>query len=290
LRKRLRKNLSNTLSSEVTGNVYNSFDVVGDIAIIKMSSVSRVNAETAAKAIMSRHRNIKTVLLQTSPVSGTLRLRSLTYVAGENKTRTIHREFGCSFSVDVAECYFSPRLSHERMRIAKLVAPNETIVNMFAGVGCFSTVIAKHANPKKVFSIDVNPAAFQFMQENIRLNRAYGKITPLLGDSKELINSRLKRAADRVLMPLPEKALEYLPCALAALKASGGWIHYYGLEHATKPESPTEKAELKVSDALNASGVDFDVPFVRVVRSTGPNWFQLVADARVMLTTTQLST
>jgi len=281
LRKRQRKKLSNTLSLEGTSKVYNSFDVVGDIAIIRMPPASRVSAETVAKAILKRHLNVKTVLLQTSPVSGDLRLRRLTHVAGENKTITVHKEFGCSFVVDVAECYFSPRLSHERMRIAKLVASNETVVNMFAGVGCFSIIIAKHANPKKVFSIDVNLAAVQFMQENIRLNRVYGKITPLLGDSKEIVNSRLQKLADRVLMPLPEKALEYLPYALAALKSAGGWIHYYGLEHAKKTENPKEKTKLKVTRALDASSVDFEVPFVRVVRSTGPNWFQLVADIQV---------
>jgi tRNA (guanine37-N1)-methyltransferase len=281
LRKRQRKTLSNALSPESTSEVYNSFDVVGDIAIIKMPSPSQETAEVVAKAILNRHRNINTVLLQASPVSGDLRLRRLNYVAGENKTCTVHKEFGCSFSVDVAECYFSPRLSHERMRIAKLVAPDETVVNMFAGVGCFSIIIAKHANPKKVFSIDVNPTAVQFMQENIRLNRAYDKITPLLGDSKDTVNSRLQGVADRVLMPLPEKALEYLPSALAALKASGGWIHYYSLEHATKTENPNEKVMLKVAEALDALGADFEVPFVRVVRSTGPNWYQLAADIRL---------
>jgi len=211
LRKRLRKNLSGVLSSEDLDKVYNSFDVVGDIAIIRLPDASQSNAQTAAKAIMSRHRNVKTVLLQASPVSGDLRLRRLTHVAGENKTSTVHREFGCLFSVDVAKCYFSPRLSHERMCIARKVESEDTVVNMFAGVGCFSITIAKHANPEKVFSIDVNPAAIQFMQDNIRLNRVYGKVIPLLGDSKELINNRLQQVADRVLMPLPEKAREYLP-------------------------------------------------------------------------------
>jgi tRNA (guanine37-N1)-methyltransferase len=120
------------------------------------------------------------------------------------------------------------------------------------------------------------------MKENIRLNRVYGKVTPLLGDSKEIINNRLQHVADRVLMPLPEKALEYLPCAVFALKASSGWIHYYGFEHATKTESPTGMAKLKVAEALGALGVNFEVPFVRIVRSTGPNWFQLVADMHIM--------
>jgi tRNA (guanine37-N1)-methyltransferase len=282
LRKRLRKTLSGVLSSEDLGKVYNSFDVVGDLAIIRLPDASQSNAQTAAKAIMSRHSNVKTVLLQASPVAGDLRLRRLTHVAGENKTCAVHRERGCLFSVDVAKCYFSPRLSHERMRIARLVEPNETVVNMFAGVGCFSIAIAKHASNAKVFSIDVNPAAVQFMEENIRLNRVYNKVFPLLGDSKEIIRKRLQRVADRVLMPLPEKALEYLPCAVSALKERGGWIHYYGLEHAAKTESPIEKVRLKVAETLDALGVGFETPFVRVVRSTGPNWYQLAVDMHVM--------
>jgi tRNA (guanine37-N1)-methyltransferase len=280
LKKRLRETLSSVLSPKDLRKVYSSFDVVGDIAIFRLPSASSANAQTIAKAIMSVHQNVKTVLLQTSPVAGHLRLRRLTYVAGENKTNTIHREFGCLFAVDVAKCYFSPRLSHERIRIARLVENGETVVNMFAGVGCFSIITAKHSGAAKVFSIDVNPAAIQFMNENIRLNRVYDKVTPLLGDSKEIVNSRLQHVADRVLMPLPEKALEYLPSAVSALK-SAGWIHYYGFEHAAKTESPCQKAKLKVAEALDALGINFEVPFVRVVRSTGPNWFQLVADVHI---------
>jgi tRNA (guanine37-N1)-methyltransferase len=282
LRKRLRKTLSDVLSSEDLSKVYNSFDIVGDIAIFRLPRNSSVNAQTAAEAIMSAHKNVKTVLLQASPVAGDLRLRRLTYVAGENKTSTIHKEFGCLFAVDVAKCYFSPRLSHERMRIARMVEPSETVVNMFAGVGCFSIIIAKHSSVAKVFSIDVNPAAIQFTQENVRLNMVYDKVIPLQGDSKEIINNRLQHVADRVLMPLPEKALGYLPYAVSALKKPGGWIHYYGFEHAAKIESPTEKAKLKVAEALGALGVDFEAPSVRVVRSTGPNWYQIAADVHIL--------
>jgi tRNA (guanine37-N1)-methyltransferase len=282
LRKQLRKNLSRILSSGNSGKAYISYDIVGNIAIIRLSHASPENAQNAAKAIMNIHKNVKTVLVQASPVAGDFRLRRLTHVAGENKTSTVHKEYGCLFSVDVEKCYFSPRLSHERMRIAGIVKPNETVVNMFAGVGCFSIIIAKHANAAKVFSIDANPAAIQFMQQNIRLNRVYDKVMPLLGDSKVIINSRLQQVADRVLMLLPEKALEYLPCAVSALKASGGWIHYYDFEHAAKTESPAEKVKLKVAETLDALDVDFEVPFVRVVRSTGPNWYQLVADVHIL--------
>jgi tRNA (guanine37-N1)-methyltransferase len=282
LKKRLRQTLSAILSPEDLRKVYSSYDIAGDIAVFRLPCASSVNTEIIAKEIMNVHRNVKTVLFQSSPVAGDLRLRRLTYVSGENKTATIHREFGCLFAVDLSTCYFSPRLSHERMRIARLVEPGETLVNMFAGVGCFSIIAAKHSDAAKVFSIDVNLEAVRFMKENIGLNRVYNKVTPLMGDSKEIVSNRLQHRADRVLMPLPEKALEYLPSAVSTLKKSGGWIHYYGFEHAPKTESPIEMVKLKIAEALDALGVAFEPPFIRVVRSTGPNWFQLVADVHVV--------
>lgn len=66
-----------------------------------------------------------------------------------------------------------------------------------------------------------------------------------------------------------------------ALKPSGGWIHVHTFEHATKKENPAEKAKQKATEALNGLGVGFEVPHVRVVRSTGPNWWHLVADVQV---------
>jgi len=176
-----------------------------------MPNANPVNAETVANHIMAVHRNVKTVFAQTSPILGDFRVRELRLLAGEDKTSTKYRESGCVFAVDVEKCYFSPRLSHERLRVAGMVKPGETLVNMFAGVGCFSIIIAKTVGQTKVFSIDVNPTAVKYMEENVRINRAYGKVIPLLGDSKEIINAQLQGKVDRVLMPLPEKALEYLP-------------------------------------------------------------------------------
>ena len=281
MRKRLKKTFAQTFPAGNSLNVYNAFDIVGDIAITKVPNSSEANGKAIAETIIRVHRNIKTVLVQDSPVAGNFRIRRLKHVAGENKTHTIHKENGCFFAVDVEVCYFSPRLCHERKRIAQQIKPNETIVNMFAGVGCFSIVIAKKVSSAKVFSIDINSVAIKFMEENIRLNRVYGKVIPLLGDAKTIIENHLQHCADRVLMPLPEKAFEYLPCAVSALKTSGGWIHLHTFEHATKTENPAEKVKQKVTEKLQALGVDYEIPLIRVVRSTGPNWWQLVADVHV---------
>jgi len=281
LKKSLLGQLSQVLSPEELSHVYGSFDIVGDIAIIRLSSASQKNAKKIAEAVMSVHGNVKTVLAQTSAVGGEFRTRRLTHLAGENRANTVHKEYGCVFSVDLEKCYFSPRLRHERKRIANLVKPGETVINMFAGVGCFSIMIAKNVNSARVFSIDVNPTAVNLMQENVRLNRVYGRVIPLLGDAKTILERTLKGQADRVLMPLPEKALEYLPTAISALKPSGGWIHVHVFEHASKTENPVEKVKLKLIEAFASLNIESTVPLVRIVRRTGPNWFQLAADVHL---------
>lgn len=282
MRKHLRRLLSGILSQEELTCIYNSYDIIGDIAVIRVTEGAKKYSKIIAEAVMQVHKNVETVLAQTSPVRGDFRLRRLEFVAGEDKTVTTHRESGCSFSVDLEKCYFSPRLFYERMRIANLVQRGETVVNMFAGVGCFSIIMAKHSDIGKVYSVDTNQTAIHFMKENIRLNRVYGRVIPVQGDAKEVIEKRLRHVADRVLMPLPRKALEYLPYALLTLKnGAKGWIHYYDFEHANKSENPAEKVKLKVAGTLESLDVAFEVPFGRVVRTTGPNWYQIVLDINV---------
>jgi tRNA (guanine37-N1)-methyltransferase len=281
LPERLRTNLAHVKTLNGESGVYNSFDMIGDIAVVKLPAPSKEASQALGQAILTRQKNIKTVLFQISRVSGDYRLRKLICIAGENKTTTIYKESKCIFSVDLETCYFSPRLKFERNRIAKLTQPNETVVNMFAGVGCFSILIAAQVPTAKVYSIDINPDAVQFMTENIRINKVYGKVIPMLGDSKTIIQAQLCGLADRVLMPLPEKAIEYLPSAISALKKSGGSIHCHTFEHASKTEDPAQNAKTKIEKRITELGLDFDIPLSREVRRTGPHWHQIVTDIRI---------
>jgi len=260
---------------------YKSYDIVGDIAIIRVSESLKKQCRKIAKDIMEAHKNVKSVWRQHSPVSGDFRLRTLKWVAGEKRTETVHKEFGCIFKVDIARCYFSPRLSYERKRIAQQVQSDEVIVNMFAGVGCYSIIIAKHSKADKIYSIDLNPIAIKYIQENIQINKVEGKVVAIQGDAKEVIEEKMQGIADRVLMPLPQLAYNYLNYAISALKPNGGWIHYYDFEHAGKKENPKEKVKAKISEKLRKLDIDFEMPYSRIVRTTGPNWYQIVIDVLV---------
>ena len=85
----------------------------------------------------------------------------------------------------MAKAYFSPRLSQEHNRVSSLVKGKEVIIDLFAGVGPFSILIAKNNPDVRIFAIDINPVAVEFLEKNIRINRVDKTIVPLTGKCKE---------------------------------------------------------------------------------------------------------
>jgi tRNA (guanine37-N1)-methyltransferase len=273
--------LSGILTRKEMDKLSKSLDIVGDIAIVKIPQDLYENKPVVADAIMAVNRGVRTVLNQVSPISGKLRLRRLEWIAGEKKTITIYKEYGCSFRVDLAEVYFSPRLSFERHRIAGLVEANEVVVNMFAGVGCFSIQIAKHHEVDMVYSIDLNPTAFMFMTANIALNKVENMVVAMKGDAQEVILNQLRGVAQRVIMPLPDKAYEYLDAACIALGSKGGFIHYYDFIYTRNRGEAVQLIVHKVKEKLASLGRRSELLTSRIVRSVGPHKYQIVLDLNI---------
>lgn len=236
-----------------------SYDVVGDIAIIKDGDGK------IGDAILAVHKNIKVVARQTSTTKGSFRTKDYKIVAGEYRTETVHREYGCKYALDIQKVYFNPRLSTERARVASLIKNNETVIDMFAGVGSFTVQIAKKA--QKVIAIDINPDAIRYLWRNIALN-ALKNVEVLHGDVR-IFASRLRNCADRIIMNLPLSANEFLGDAFAMIKR-GGVIHYYTIHD---EEAITEVAEDK--------GSRIHVLNKRKVKTYAPHKYTMVIDAAV---------
>lgn len=274
----IKQVLAGILSPEETAQVYSAFDQIGDIVIVKIPDSLMPKKEIIAKAVLDNIKTAKAVFAQVSAVKGDFRIRDLEFVAGENRTITEYKEHGCRFKVDVAKTYFSPRLSTERQRIAEMVGDGETIVNMFAGVGTYSIVIAKANRTCTVYSIDSNSAADDLCKVNAKLNKVQDRVVAICGDASEVIKNQLSGRADRVLMPLPERAKEFVEPAVLALKKKGV-VHYFA--H-IKADGKKEAQELGLQDASGAfKGYDHKVMAVRVVREVGPRIYQIVADVSV---------
>jgi tRNA (guanine37-N1)-methyltransferase len=274
----LKQVLGSILTPEETAQVYSAFDQIGDIVIIKIPDDLMSKKKLIADTIMANVKTAKAVFAQVSPVRGDFRVRDLEFIAGENRTITEYKEHACRFKVDVARTYFSPRLSTERLRIAGMVGDNETIVNMFAGVGTYSVVIAKANKTCRVYSIDSNAAASELDRVNAKLNKVQDRVVSICGNAAEVIKGQLAEQADRVLMPLPERAKEFVDSAVLALKEKG-IVHYFA--H-LKADSKKTGLELGLQDAQVAfAKYDHQVLGVRVVREVGPRIYQIVADVSV---------
>jgi tRNA (guanine37-N1)-methyltransferase len=276
----LKNILSGIMSPDEVINVYSAFDQIGDIIIIKIPHDLMPKNKLIAETILANIKTAKAVFAQVSPVKGDYRVRDLEFVAGENRTLTEYREYGCRFKVDVAKTYFSPRLSTERSRIASMVGPDETIVNMFAGVGTFSILITRMNKTCKVYSIDSNIAAVKLCEENAKLNKVQERVVSIYGDAAKVIKEKnLAGKADRVLMPLPEKAKEFVESAVLALK-NKGIVHYF--DH-IKAESKKASQDMGLQEVRNAFGTyNHEVQKVRVVREVGPRIYQIVADISII--------
>src|SRR5919202_2569960 len=221
----LKTILKNVLPPEDISKLYSAFDRVCRRIILRIPDSLNSRKHIIADTVLMNIKSAKSIFAQTSAVQGDYRLRNLEYLAGVNCTATEHREHGCRFKVDVSKTYFSPRLSTERMRISKMIADNEIITNMFAGVGTYSILIAKNNKTCKVYSIDSNPIANELALINAKLNKVEKRVMPICGDAKEIINKQLKGTSTRVLMPLPEKAKEFGDSAVLELREKTGMTH-----------------------------------------------------------------
>lgn len=222
----------------------NSYDVIGHVAIIEVPEGA--DEKLIAENIM-QNKSIRTVAKKTSARQGVHRLRNLEIIAGEKNLTTLHKEHGLSYKLDVGKVYFSPREGDERQKIADKVKNNETVLVMFAGIGAYAIAIAKKKPQSKIYAVEINSDAYDYMKTNIRLNRVDALVYPLKGDVR-IICKNMDGKFDRVIMPSPSNAHEFLDVAIKCLKKNGQ-IHFYtiskeGEEDAGKELLLTEAKKL----------------------------------------------
>ena len=273
---KLKELMKGKIPDNLINYVPSSFDLIGDLCIIEIPDVLQNYKYILANEVIKHYKNVKAVYEKSSAVSGITRVRKITHLAGEKRTLTLHKENGCLYYVDISKVYFSPRLSTEHLRVADQVKDNEVVVDMFAGVGPFSILIAKRVNAT-VYAIDINPFAIDLLKRNIRINKLKGKVIPILGDAREVIDSQLKDIATRVIMNLPHSADRFLDSAVKALGDSGV-VHFYTVLSGF-PLDYSEKINYLKSVANQFNYKLVKILEKRKVKEIAPHEYQVVIDA-----------
>lgn len=268
--------LEKSLTSAELALVPGSIDIIGEIALIEVPDELWSKVDLIGQAVMRVHKNVRAVYAKKS-VQGVYRIRDLKFIAGEPITETLHKEYGASFLVDITKAFFDPRLSWEHNRVANLVGKGEVVIDMFSGVGPFAIQIARKVDCR-VYAIDLNPDAYNYLVKNIKLNKVDDKVIPIYGDARVVIQERFRNIADRIIMNHPSQSHEFLPSACMALKASG-IIHFYSFQ--SEPD-PVEKAVKLFNDGISGLNCKVEkIIYHRKVKSTAPHEYLIVLDVKV---------
>jgi tRNA (guanine37-N1)-methyltransferase len=198
------------------------FDVIGTLAVLCLPPQLSGYKTVIAHAILSRRKNIKTVLNKTSKLEGCNRTARHEVLAGTG-TITVHHEYDFAYRLDVGTVFFNPRLASERKRVTCQVQPGERLLVPCCGIGPF--VIPAAARGAEIVAVEQNPEACRWLLENLKLNGVEDRVCVIPGDAFD--TSLLPEYLfDRAIIPTPY-GMDAIFEVIAPRVKRGGMIHFY---------------------------------------------------------------
>lgn len=273
----LKESLKGILSEKELSLLPRGFQIIGHIVIIKLNpELMEKKLIIAEKYLELLPNYIKSIYLNQGAIKGQFREpENIKYLLGEDNPVVEHKEHGVTYQFDITKIMFSKGNINERKYLSTLVQDNEIIVDMFSGIGYFSLPIAKHANPKTIYCIELNPISFSYLEKNIKINHLEEKIIPINGDSNlEVLKlSKAGIIADRIIMGVFPAPVEYIENALSVAK-DNTIVHYEGVAGKDDYINLFEEFKEKASKMkFNCSLLD-----KRFVKSYGPHLYHMVFD------------
>lgn len=236
---------------------------IGDILVLDKDDSNAKLQELA------REHNVKTII-KINRIRGQKREPEMKVLYGDD-TETINRENKCLFKLDLSKVMWSKGNNNERIRIARLVERDETVIDMFAGIGYFSIPIGKFSEAKKIISTEINPNSFHYLKENIMLNRI-SNIEPILGDNRDIVPNF---KGDRIIMGYVKTTHHFLDVAVDSLNKNG-ILHY----HETVPDKLIETRPIKRIREV-AGDRDVELLNIQKIKRYAPGVMHVVIDAQL---------
>ncbi|MFW5746813.1 MAG: class I SAM-dependent methyltransferase [Nanoarchaeota archaeon] len=266
--------LQDRLTSQEMEYLKTSFDTIGTIAIIEIDPELEAKEKIIGQAILQAVPAIETVVKKIGRHQGEFRTQKVAVIAGEDTKEAVYKENGITLKLNVEEVYFSPRLSTERKRISQLVEEGERILVMFSGCAPYPCVLAKNTEAEHITGVEINPVGHRYGEENVRRNNI-SNVTLHNGDVRDVVPT-LEQTYDRILMPLPKSAEDFLDIALGAAR-KGTIIHMYDFLN----EEEFHLAHEKIAKACTKAGKEFTILDTIKCGQHAPHVFRLCVDFRI---------
>lgn len=225
------------LPAELAEKLPRSFDVVGDIVLVRIPEELLAYRDEVGRALLAFVPGARLVGWDQG-VHGVERRRRLVPLAGTGEFRTRCRENGLTLDVDLDRAYYSPRLSSEHARVAQEVRAGERVFDLCCGIGPFALSIARDGRAREVVAVDLNREAISLLRANADRLGLSDRVRPVVSDVGEFLESA--GVADRAILNLPHEGIKYL-ASVANRVGPAGTLHYYEMmERSVQPERPQE--------------------------------------------------
>jgi tRNA wybutosine-synthesizing protein 2 len=224
--------------------------------------------ETAVADALEKHHGVR-VVLEDLGVEGETRVPETRHVAGERDTETVHRENGFEFALDPSRVMFSVGNAEERVRMREVVKKDETVFDMFAGIGYFAVPAA--VGGASVVAAEIRETAYEYLIENARRNGVADRLDARHADCRDISVN-----ADRVIMGHFEATRnDFLKHALGCV-GDEGVLHVHDAVH----EESKDETVRAVEETACENGYDAETDVQRV-KGYAEGVAHVVVDAQV---------
>ena len=264
----IKRRLKGRISKKDFEKLPKKWEKFGNVLVLKMEGIEE--KEKIAK-VYADVLKCKSVLEDVEGIRGMERKPIFKFIIG-NDGETIHVENRIKYKFDVSKIMFSSGNIDERIRMSKIANEKDIFVDMFAGIGYFTLPVAVYGKAK-VYAIEINPIAYSYLKENIKLNKVEDRVKPILGDCRKMVPNRI---ANHVIMGYLN-SLPFLPYALKSINKEG-IIHLH--QKCKEKEFPYILFN-EAKKIINGQGYEAEMIFYKKIKSYAPHIMHGVIDIKV---------
>jgi len=256
-----------------------SFETAGHIAHLNLQDEQLPFKHLIGQVILDKNpKTLRTVVNKVGRIDSRFRTFAMEVVAGACAPGDFEaevREQGARLRFDFRKVYWNSRLQTEHTRLVSLFKEGQVICDMFCGIGPFSIPAAMKGC--HVLANDLNPESYNFLLQNIKINKMDQNIEAFNMDAKEFVsmlsNKTLScgKGVDHFVMNLPDSSIEFYDAfnSYAQGTAQAFWVHCYCFSSTADPVADAlQRVQAKLSPELLGRIKQTDVHHVRGVSPT----------------------
>ncbi|MGC2289918.1 MAG: hypothetical protein WA688_08695 [Thermoplasmata archaeon] len=268
---RVRRRIASTLGPSVAATLPSGYHRIGRVLVLRLPEALRPHFR-AIGAAWCTELGVEAVLRHAGETEGELRIPRFELIAGDDALTEVV-EYGIRYRLDAQRILFARGNRTERHRAGLETRTGEFVADLFAGIGYFSLPAAVSGHAGRVWAVEKNAVSYEFLKENVALNRVADRVECIRGDNREV--ELPAGVFDRVFLGYLPSSVPWVPRALHLLKPTGGAMHVHLL---SGRHDGLAAAEAEVSRSVEEAEASILSVASRTVKSYGPGRVHVVVD------------